>query len=123
MKKVALVGVTSLALAFAFSASASRATAPPVGPLPASQVLQQNVPSGTLFALALPATKRGTVWRVARSFDGHVAAELEERTLKSSTVIVLRALAPGKTSIVYALTKGDASPRALRAITLQLKVH
>jgi hypothetical protein len=120
MRSVARICAVTVALC-AFAGTAS-ATAPPVGKLPTAQVVRQDVRRGSLVALALPATKAGTVWRVARPFDGHVAAEVEERTLRSSIVIVFRAGAPGHTRIVYALTAGETSSKALRAIVLDVRV-
>jgi hypothetical protein len=105
-----------------FGASAS-ASAPPVGTLPTAQVVHQDVRQGALVAIALPPSKKGTVWRVARAFDGHVAGEVEERTLRSSIVVVFKAAAAGRTRISYALTAGETSSKALRAITLDLRVR
>lgn len=100
----------------------AEASAPPVGKLPPGTVVHQTVRHGSFVALALPAAKHGKVWRVARPFDARVATEVEERTLRSSIVVVYRAKLPGRISIVYALTAGETSTRALQAIRLDLRV-
>lgn len=111
-----------VAAAAALGAGTARASAPPVGPLPKGTVVQQTVRHGGLVAVALPAARPGMTWRVARAFDARVATEVEERTLRSSIVVVFRAHARGRTKIVFALTRGEQSPRALKAITLDLRV-
>ncbi|HZP72491.1 MAG TPA: hypothetical protein VFA97_03835 [Gaiellaceae bacterium] len=118
--RVLAVGVALVALIVL--GGVAEASAPPVGKLPAAKIVQQTVRHGTLVALALPAPKHGNVWRVARPFNAHVATEVEERTLKSSIVVVYRAKSPGRTSIVYALTAGEPSSRALQALRLELRV-
>lgn len=116
------VSVSVVTIAAALVAGTARASAPPVGPLPKGTVVQQTVRHGALVAVALPAAKTGMTWRIARAFDARVATEVEERTLRSSIVVVFRTHARGRTKIVYALTRGEQSRRALKAITLDLRV-
>lgn len=113
---------TVAAIVTALVAGTARASAPPVGPLPKAAVVHQTVRHGTLVALALPAAKAGLTWRVARAFDARVTTEVEERTLRSSIVVVFRARAAGRTRVTFALTAGEQSPRALKAVTLDLVV-
>lgn len=112
----------AVAAAAVLGGAGARASAPPVGKLPVAKVVHQTVRRGSLVAVALPAPAHGDVWRIARTFDARVASEVEERTLRTSIVVVFRAKSPGRTSIVYALTAGETSSRALKAITLDLRV-
>lgn len=117
-----LVPLAAVTIAAALVAATARASAPPVGPLPKAALVQQTVRHGALAAVALPAAGRGMTWRIARAFDARVASEVEERTLRSSIVVVFRTHARGRTRIVFALTRGERSPRALKAIALDLRV-
>jgi hypothetical protein len=119
MKYVSAAVVT---IAAVLAAGTARASAPPVGPLPKAAVVHQTVRHGSLVAVALPAAAAGRTWRVARAFDARVVTEVEEHTLRSSIVVVFRTHATGRTKITFALTQGEQSPRALKAITLDLLV-
>ena len=121
MKRIALIVVAEIVIALA--ASSAQASAPPVGKLPTAKVISQQAPRGTLVSLALPKSTRGSVWRVARAYDNHIATVVEEHTLKTSTVIIFRAVASGRTAITYALTPSATSSRVLRAIRLNHAVR
>jgi hypothetical protein len=120
MKRIVCILVVGAVISIV--ASPANAGAPPVGKLTEAKVITQHAPRGSLVSLALPKSRGGAVWRVARTYDGHVATEVEEHTLRSSVVIVFRAVASGHTTITYALTPSATSPRALRAVTLDLLV-
>jgi hypothetical protein len=120
MKKTALFVGTLAGIALAVGVA--RASAPPVGKLPIARIITQQAPRGSLVSLALPKATAGSVWRVARAYDGQVATEVEEHTLKTSVVVVFRATGSGRTAITYALTPSVTSSRALRAITMDLRV-
>lgn len=91
----------------ALSAAAARASAPPVGPLPSGPVTSIRAPHGRLFALVVPRPAPGFTWRGARRSDAAVARPLDEGELNGNVVFVYRAGRPGKTTVVYALTRGE----------------
>jgi hypothetical protein len=104
-------GVSALAVLAALAASNAQASAGPVGALPKGPVTAISVKKGELVAVALPsaAASTGLVWRVARAYNGKVVSEVTEGDLKADVVIVYKAVGVGKTSIVYALTKGESA--------------
>ena len=73
---------------------------------------------GQLVAVALP-TRAGSrlVWRVARKYDSGVVKELSEADVGSSVVLVFKVVGRGNTSLVFALTRGDASAKAVKSAT------
>ena len=93
---------------------AARSTAPPVGPLPNGPVTSIRVQHGQLFALVVPRPARGLTWRGARQSDATIARPLDEAEVKGNIVFVYRAGHAGKTTVVYALTKGEGL-KALQA--------
>jgi hypothetical protein len=95
----------------ALAAPAALASAGPVGALPKGPVTTISVKKGELVAVALPsaAASTGLVWRVARAYNGNVVSEVTEGDLRADVVIVYKAVGVGKTSIVYALTKGESA--------------
>jgi hypothetical protein len=86
-------------------------TAAAVAPLPEGPVQSVERAAGTTFAVTLPNPGvAGRTWRVARPYDWGVVREIAERTERSgATRVTYRAIAPGATRIVYALTRGDRS--------------
>lgn len=98
-------------------ASATRADSTPVGVLPPGPVSTISVPRGTLVAIALPApgSASGRTWRLARALDGRVLRQSTEGEVGGAIVVVFRAVGEGRSRIVYALTRGDASRKALAA--------
>ena len=104
-------GASTLAVLAALAASNAQASAGPVGALPKGPVTAISVKKGELVAVALPsaAASTGLVWRVARAYNGKVVSEVTEGDLKADVVIVYKAVGVGKTSIVYALTKGESA--------------
>src|SRR5579864_6253645 len=101
-RRVLVVIVAGLAIAFAVSAQAS---APPVGPLPKGPVTTIRVQHGLLFALVVPRPAAGLAWRGARPSDATIARPLDEGELKGNIVFVYRAGHAGTTTVVYALTR------------------
>ena len=110
---IALGGGTALALA----------DSTPVGPLPAGPAATIGVQHGELIALALPERSGGRVWRVARRFDANVLGQVAEANVGSSVVLVFRAKNAGSTTVTLALTKSDASAKALESRRFQVRVH
>jgi hypothetical protein len=110
---VALSGGSAVALA----------DSTPIGPLPAGPVATIDVQHGELVALALPQRNAGRVWRVARPFDPTVLRQLSEGNVGSSIVLVFRARSAGQTTVSLALTRGDASAKALESRRFRVRVH
>lgn len=111
--------VVAFVAVFAGSAIAS---APPVGPLPKGPVSTIAVTHGELFAVALPRTRSGRVWRVARAYDSRVVTEVSEGTQHGNVVVVYRARRRGRTTIVYASTLGERT-KAFAARTFKIVVR
>jgi hypothetical protein len=111
------------ALAAAVLVPVASADSTPVGPLPAGPVTTVTSKSHQLVAVALPQASGGAVWRIARSFDSRVVRQVSEANVGNTVVLVFRTQAPGRTSLVFALTRGDASSKALRSATTRLTVR
>jgi len=105
------------------AATGARNDSTPVGRLPAGPVSKTTTKPGLLVAVALPraARKSGLVWRVARRFNSHIVREISEANVRGSVVVVFKVVGRGNTSLVFALTRGDTSPKAVRAATY--KIH
>lgn len=101
------LAIAVLCLALFLSAAATRATAPPVGPLPQGPVTSIQVQHGQLFAIVVPRPGAGLTWRGARHSDPTIARPLYEGELNGNVVFVYRAGRVGKTTVVYALTRGE----------------
>lgn len=106
----------------AFAAAVARASAPPVGPLPAGYKATIATRAGELVAVALPHRSGGRVWRVARPFDGKIVHEVTEADVGTQVVLVFKADTKGSTKLVFALTKGETT-KALDARTFVIAVH
>jgi hypothetical protein len=116
----ALAAVCTLALA-----GTAQADSAPVGPLPGGPVQTVTVKRGQLVAVALPkaASSTGLVWRIARAFDAKVVTQTEEADVGSRTVVVVfRAVRRGRTSVIFAQTKGDTSGTAVKALRYRITV-
>jgi hypothetical protein len=115
-----------LAAALLLPAGAAHADSTPVGPLPSGPIQEITVKRGQLVAVALPkaASSTGLVWRVARAYDSDVVQQAEEADVGASTVVVvLRAIGVGRTSVIFAQTRGDASARAVKALRFRIRVR
>ena len=115
-----LVAVVAGAGAVVASAVSS---APPVGPLPKGPVQTVKRTAGTPFVVTLPKPGvAGRSWRVARAYDSGVVREVGEGTKKNGAVwVTYRAVAPGATRVVYALTRGER-PHAYASRTFRVVV-
>jgi len=94
---------------------AAIAGAPPVGPLPPSKIQRISTARGSLVSVAVPKRQGGYVWRIARTYNGHVLREMTEGDVGSTVVIVFRAVGPGTTTVVLAETRGETA-KAYRAV-------
>jgi len=107
MSKRALVPVLLAAAALA-AATAALASSPPVGPLPKGPVRSVDAKANATFVVSLPKSKQpGLVWRIARNYRSSVVRQLTEGETKSSVWLRFRSVATGKTSLVFALTRGE----------------
>ena len=104
-------------------ASAGRADSTPVGPLPAGPVAATTTKPGQLVAVALPHASRssGLVWRIARRFNSGVVQQVGEADVGANVVLVFKVVGRGDTSLVFALTRGDTSAKAVKSATH--KIH
>lgn len=117
--------LTLLTVAFlAVPAPRAEADSTPVGPLPGGPTTTVTTARGTLVAIALPRQKASTglVWRLARRVNGRVVHQVSEADVGAAVVVVFRTVGPGAAPIVFALTKGDASSRAVRAARYRVMV-
>jgi hypothetical protein len=95
----------------------------PIGTLPAGPVATVTTHRGQLVAVALPhPADRALVWRLARTVDAKVLREVSEADVGKTVVIVFTATGTGKASVIYALTRGDTSSKAVRTITHRVTV-
>jgi hypothetical protein len=114
--KLLVVAVAALALA-----GAALADSTPVGPLPKHPTTALNVRAGKTFTVTLRKRGGGLVWRIARPFDGNVVNEAAEGETPK-TVWYLFATARGKTTLVFALTRGETRKAyAARAYAVTLR--
>jgi hypothetical protein len=118
----ALVALLST-MALAGGGAVALADSTPIGPLPAGPAATIEVQHGELLALALPQRSAGRVWRVARPFDASVLRQVSEANLGSTVVLVFRARSVGQTTVSLALTKGDASSKALESRRFRVHVR
>ena len=110
---------TLLAGALVLTAAApALADSTPIGKLPAGPVVTVTTHRGLFVAVALPhPADRSLVWRLARAVNPKVLREVSEADVGKTVVIVFAVTGKGTASIVYALTRGDTSSKALGAIT------
>jgi hypothetical protein len=108
---MAAVAAAALAPATAIADSA------PVGPLPKPAVTTVTTTQGSLVSVSLRARKvsSGLVWRVARPLDARVVKQVGEADVGPAVVLVFRVVGRGRTPITLALTRGDASSKAVQA--------
>ena len=121
-RRAAACAVAALTLALPALATATSETAPPVGPLPKGPVTNVSTPRGTLVSVALP-RQAGRVWRLARPVSPKVLRQVSEADVGSSVVVVFRAVGRGRATIVFAQTRGESSPKALRAVRHVVRVR
>jgi hypothetical protein len=121
MPRTLLIAVLATALALA-AATASRASSPPVGPLPAGPHATITTKKGELVAVALPHRSGGLVWRIARAFDGTKLRQVSEADVGPNVVLVFKAMRAGKVTVVLALTKGERT-KAYAARTFAVTIR
>lgn len=119
----AMIAVFALGAVGATAATGARNDSTPVGPLPAGPTTTTTTKPGLLVAVALPQAARtsGLVWRLARRYDSRIVRQISEADVHGTVVVVFKVVGRGDTSLVFALTRGDASPNAVRAATH--KIH
>jgi hypothetical protein len=115
--------ITAIAVIAAATAGVARSSSTPVGALPPGTTSSIETHRGDLVAIALPRTgvAKGLVWRLARNYDARVVHESREATLGDSVVIVFRVVGRGRTSIIYAQTRGDTSSQAVAAARYSIR--
>ena len=119
----ARLAAAAIVAAMLVGAGVARADSTPVGPLPAGPVSTITTKPGQLVAVALPhaSASSGLVWRVARRYDSKVVRQLSEADVGPSVVVVFRVAGKGRTSVVFALTRGDTSSKAVKAATYRIR--
>jgi len=103
--------------------AAAQAGSSPVGQLPAGPVSATTTAPNQLVAVALPRAPRqsGLVWRLARRYDSHIVRQISEANVGGNVLVVFKVVGRGKTSLVFALTRGDASPKAVKSATHKIR--
>ena len=102
--------------------SAAFASSTPVGTLPKGPVTTVTVRAGQNFEITLPkSTVKGRVWRVARPYSAKVVKEVGEGESGSSVWVKYRAVTPGTTKVVYAVTRGETA-KAYASHTFRITV-
>jgi hypothetical protein len=122
-RSVVLLTASVAVAVMLISAGTGRADSTPVGPLPAGPVSSTTTKPGLLVAVALPRARQssGLVWRLARRYNAGVVRQVSEADVGGSVVVVFKVVGRGDTSLVFALTRGDASAKAVKSATH--KVH
>jgi hypothetical protein len=117
---VVVAFVTGIALA---TAAAVQADSTPVGPLPRGPISAIATAPNQLVAVAMPraTTRSGLVWRLARRYDSQVVRQISEADVGPNVVVVFRVVGRGDTSLVFALTRGDTSAKAVKAVTHKIR--
>jgi hypothetical protein len=105
------------------SAGPGRADSTPVGPLPAGPVSTTTTKPGLLVAVALVWAWGGfsLVLGIAPRYNAGVVRQVSEADVGGSVVVVFKVVGRGDTSLVFALTRGDTSAKAVKSATH--KVH
>jgi hypothetical protein len=99
----------ALAAAALVLAAPALADSTPVGPLPAGPISTIQTQKGQLVSFALPGRSGGKVWRVARAFNSKVVQQVSEANVGANVVLVYRAVGAGKTTVSFALTRGETA--------------
>jgi hypothetical protein len=114
------LGFAALVAAVALEAvAAARADSTPIGPLPPGPISMITTGPNQLVAVALPHASKtsGLTWRLARRYDSSVVRQISEADVDTTVVLVFKVIGRGKTSLVFALTRGDTSSKAVKAAT------
>ena len=109
--------------AVAIMPAAAPADSEPVGPLPKPSVTTVSTTKGSLVSVSLRARKpsTGLVWRVARALDTRVVRQVAEADVGPAVVLVFEVVGRGRASITLALTRGEASGKALQAVRYDIR--
>jgi hypothetical protein len=123
--RLAVASLVVVGCASALALGVARADSTPIGTLPKGPRSSIASERGTLVAIALPRQKpsSGLVWRLARQVDPSVLRQVSEGEVGPSVVVVFRAVQTGSARVVFALTRGDSSSRALRSRTYIVRVR
>ena len=113
--------VAAAGAAVALITTPSSADSTPVGALPKGPVATIATHRGLLVALALPHPASGLVWRLARPVNPKVMHQISEAEVGKNVVVVYAVTGKGQTSIIFALTRGDSSPKAESTATLHVR--
>lgn len=119
------VGGSALAaacIAVAVVAGSSRASAPPVGPLPSGPTSTIKTVQGELVSFALPHRTGGRTWRIVGSVNSKVLREVAEGDVGNQVVLVFKAVGPGTAAVVFALTRGER-PKAYESRRFTVNVR
>lgn len=114
------VGLAVVAVSLASrTGTVARADSTPIGRLPPGPTSTTTTSPDQFVAIALPhpSAKSGLVWRVARRYDSKVVRQVSEANVQATVVLVFKVVGRGKTSIVFGLTRGDTSSKAVRSAT------
>jgi hypothetical protein len=115
-------GLAALLLG-AVAATPALADSTPIGALPKGPVATVTTQRGLFVAIALPhPADKGNVWRLARRVDPKILRQVSEADVGRNVVVVYQVTGKGSASIVYALTRGDASSKALGTLTHKVNV-
>ena len=106
-------------------ATPALADSTPIGPLPKGPVSSVATHRGLLVTVALPrqAASKGLVWRIARPVNPAVLRQVSEADVGANVVVVFKVVGKGRASVVFALTRGDSSSKAVRAVTNKVTVN
>jgi hypothetical protein len=120
VRRLVALGLMTIAIGIALAfAAVARPNSTPVGPLPTGPSSTTTTAPGQLVAVALPTARRkaGFVWRIARPYDSRVVREVSEADIGTNVVLVFKVVGRGRARLVFALTRGDTSPRAVESAT------
>jgi hypothetical protein len=118
------LGLTTVIVGAALAlAAAARGDSTPIGPLPPGPVSTITTSPNQLIAIALPRASKtsGLAWRLARRYDSRVVREISEADVDANIVVVFKVLSRGETSLVFALTRGDTSLKAVKSTTHRIR--
>lgn len=119
-----LAAVAAAAAILGSAASAAPTDSTPVGPLPDGPVVTVITKRGQFVAVAMPrqSASSGLVWRLARRVNTRVLRQVSEADVGPSVVVVFRATGRGRATVVFALTRGESSSKAVRALRYAVSV-
>jgi hypothetical protein len=110
--------LTTLRRALLAAGLAALIAVPALIALMATPAFADSTPIG---ALPHPADK-ANVWRLARQVDPKILRQVSEADIGRNVVIIYQVAGKGQASIIFALTRGDTSSKALGTITHRVTV-